>query len=396
MRNKEELVSYIASFNKEPGQYTLEETLNIGVAMRTLPKNLISWPWLRDYLGITDCTSEAYRARVSKYIKQNNISIGKEIISNDVIKEAFASKLQGREWYNAYRRLVREETRIDDLKDEIKLVVSKLNALPKFSPMPIEIGKESRIGVLLLSDLHIGVECNNFYNEYNNDIAWQRLQSLAKSVIDYVSMNKVKELQILNLGDSIHGIIHLNARIEQLMDVIEQVMTAAEYIARFLTILNSLSIPITYRSVYDNHSRVIADKNQHIEKEQFSRLIDWYLEERLKDNKIIFAKDNIDGGIGKIKIFNKTMMFAHGHQDGKKSSVQNFISLTKEWVDYICLAHYHSPAVNDFQGCKLFINGSIVGTEQYAFGKRLFSKPSQKLLIFNENRDDVLDIDIAL
>ena len=125
MRNKEELVSYIASFNKEPGQYTLEETLNIGVAMRTLPKNLISWPWLRDYLGITDCSSEAYRARVSKYIKQNNISIGKEIVSNDVIKEAFASKIQGREWYNAYRRLVREETRIDDLYEFLLDLIEK-------------------------------------------------------------------------------------------------------------------------------------------------------------------------------------------------------------------------------------------------------------------------------
>ena len=88
-------------------------------------------------------------------------------------------------------------------------------------------------------------------------------------------------------------------------------------------------------------------------------------------------------------------MFAHGHQDGRNNSMQNFIGLTRKWIDYICLAHYHSAAVKEFQGCRVFINGSIVGTEQYAFGKRLFSKPTQKLLIFDKT-DTVQDIDIAL
>ena len=90
------------------------------------------------------------------------------------------------------------------------------------------------------------------------------------------------------------------------------------------------------------------------------------------------------------------MIFAHGHQDGRNSSYQNFIGLTQQWVDYICLAHYHNPASKDFQGCKVFINGSIVGTEQYAFGKRLFAKPSQKLLIFRKDSKTIQDIDINL
>ena len=76
--------------------------------------------------------------------------------------------------------------------------------------------------------------------------------------------------------------------------------------------------------------------------------------------------------------------------------MQNFIGLTQEWIDYIFLAHYHNSAVKEFQGCKVFINGSIVGTEQYAFGKRLFSKPSQKLIIFSKDTNNIQDIDINL
>ena len=63
----------------------------------------------------------------------------------------------------------------------------------------------------------------------------------------------------------IHGCIHTNARIEQQMDVATQVMYAAEIISQFLNALTELGIEITYRSVFDNHSRIIADKNQHIE-----------------------------------------------------------------------------------------------------------------------------------
>ena len=47
-----------------------------------------------------------------------------------------------------------------------------------------------------------------------------------------------------------------------------------------------------------------------------------------------------------------------------------------------------------YQGVKVSINGSIVGTEEYALSKRLFNKPAQKLLIFEDS--DVLDINIDL
>ena len=168
-------------------------------------------------------------------------------------------------------------------------------------------------------------------------------------------------------------------------------------IANFLYGLSKEIPNITYRSVFDNHSRAIANKNEHIEKEQFSRVIDWFIAERLKDTPIEFIENDIDGGIGRMKLASgKTLMFCHGHNDGRNNSYQNFIGLTQEWVDYICMAHYHNPASKDFQGCKVFINGSIVGTESYAFGRRLFTKPSQKLIIFNEGNNNISDIDISL
>lgn len=398
MKNREELIEYIRKYNKTPGEYTLEELLDIGTQLKTLPVLERSWNWLHDYLGITSFSAEAYRQKVIRYIKNNNISFNQEDPASVEFRENYSSKYKEREWVNAYRRAIREEVRIDNLKEEIQLAVSKVNELPSITPHPLNFDENEfkQEAVLLLSDLHIGVDCDNYYNKYNLEIAEERMNKLLDETIYYCRVNRVQRLNVLNLGDMIHGCIHTNARIEQQMDVATQVMYAAEIISQFLNALTELGIEITYRSVFDNHSRIIADKNQHIEKEQFSRIIDWYIAERLKDKPIMFINDNIDGGIGKFKIFSKTLMFCHGHLDGRNQGFQSFIGLTREWVDYICLAHYHNPAEKDFQGCKVFINGSVVGTEQYAFGKRLFTKPSQKLLIFQENSNNIIDIDISL
>lgn len=392
----EEFQTYIDSFHKEKGQYTIEELLQIGVMFKSLPVKKRNWASLHQLLGIYNFSAEAYRHRVERYIRCNPDKIEPNI-EGDIFRNDYLEKQKVRDWYNAYRRDIRQESRIENLVDEIKLTVDKLKNLPVIkyeSKDDVILDKEA---VLLLSDLHIGVDCNNYYNTYNQNIAKERLEKLLKETIDYCRSNHVKKLNVLNLGDMIAGLIHTNARIEQQMDVAEQVMVAAEYISQFLNELQKGVPEVTYRSVYDNHSRLIVNKNEHIEKEQLSKIIDWFIKERLKETDILFYDNDIDGGIGTLTLNNgQKMIFAHGHQDGRNSSYQNFIGLTQQWVDYICLAHYHNPASKDFQGCKVFINGSIVGTEQYAFGKRLFTKPSQKLLIFRKDSKTVQDIDINL
>lgn len=43
MKNKEDLIEYIKTFNKNPGEYTLSELLEIGRQMRTLPRSQVDW-----------------------------------------------------------------------------------------------------------------------------------------------------------------------------------------------------------------------------------------------------------------------------------------------------------------------------------------------------------------
>ena len=47
----------------------------------------------------------------------------------------------------------------------------------------------------------------------------------------------------------------------------------------------------------------------------------------------------------------------HGHEDKKSSVMQDMVGLTREFPDYILMAHYHNSAEHTFQGTKVFISG---------------------------------------
>lgn len=406
---KDTLLELINSFNRAPGEYTSEELYEIGLAHKQLPRNERSWNLLASLVGWTG-TSEAYRNFVNSRMRKEGIlpknthqlseRTIEDVTLNDFAeakKDLLIQQQKTRDEWQAYRRIIRDEARIDTLKELIQTsVLSVAKEIPFNTEESIyPIKNEPKEAILMISDLHIGVECNNFYNKYNLDIASKRLEKLTTDVINYCYINNVSDLNICNLGDLIHGIIHINARIEQEMDVVNQIIQASELLSRVLLKL-SLYVPhVTYRSVSDNHSRAIADKNQAIEKENFSKLIDWYLQERLKDSNVDFIFDNIDDGIGKFELNNgKKIMFTHGHCDSINQVYQHFTGASQEFIDYMLLGHYHSEKMKTYNSSRVFVNGSIVGTEQYALSKRLFSKPSQTLLIFD--RDNLINYSIDL
>lgn len=395
--SREEFSEFIKSFNKKPGEYTRDELYEIGIAHKRLNQKDKSWETLANIVGWQG-KPESYRQFINKRTKSTIIkdnSTGTETEYDVAMRNLYIERTKVRDISNSYRKDMRSEARIERLVEEINSAVSTLPKLPKVESPKYDESKKEVEAILPFADLHLGSDFKNSYNEYSYSIAVKRVNKLVRDTIKYCKQHNVKTLHFLNMGDLVSGIIHDTIRLEQTLDITEQIMRAAELVAETVNQLRQAAPFITYRSVVDNHSRAIADKNQHIEKENFCRIIDWFVQERLKDTNVKFCNDNIDKGIGKFKLSNgKAVMFAHGHQDKKTSVAQDFIGATREFIDYIILAHFHSSAEKTFQGTKVFISGSIIGTDAYAYGKRLFSDPEQKLLIFDE--DNVLDLNINL
>ena len=420
---EKEFLTYINKFNKNAGEYTKDEAFEIGKQFRALDVKPMTWNELAIKLGYSN--GEALRGLVKNRLSKEGLLdnqptiisevqekiLNNEPIDNDELNEEIEQKLatlfkeqtKYKDLLAVYRKKLRDEARIEVMVDAIKDTIKDLKALPQVNYLNtrerlsiLKKGTTPNEAVLLLSDLHIGVECDNFYNQYNSKVASERMSILVANVIDYCQRNSVQRLNILNLGDCIHGVIHISARVEQEMDVINQVMVASEIISQALNLLQDAAPEVIYRSAVDNHSRVVANKNEHIEKENFSKLIDWYLQERLKNTKIKFANDNLDDTLGKFELLNgQKIMFSHGHLETVNTIMQQWVGATKEFIDYICIGHWHCEKIKSYQDARVIVNGSIVGTEQYAFNHRLFSHPAQYLLIFENTNFMPISIDLS-
>ena len=384
---------------------TKADIYEIGLMHKSLPRTDRDWTWIAELVS-WEGSSESLRNWVNHRMKKDGIlpsamtfNAIQSADSEELTKkkeELFIQQQKTRDEWTTYRRLLREDARVDSLKDAIKSVTNELTNLPKFSYKHNSNSKLKTEAVLLLSDLHIGAYVDSFYNKYNVEIATNRLEKVAEEVVKYCHHHNVKRLTILNLGDAIQGVIHTTGRIDQETDVISQVMIAGELIATTVNYLRAAAPEIVYRSCTDNHARLVADIKQNIEKENFSKLIDWFIEERLKHSDVKFVNDNLDDDIGFFKLLNnKTMLFVHGHRDKDFSrTILGLSSKLNTKIDYMCLAHFHASALKTIQGTLVFTNSSLMGSDEYASSVRLYGPAAQTLLIF-EN-DNILNININL
>ena len=379
------------------GKLSKDDAYEIGVAHRELPKAERNWSWLAELIH-WEGTGESLRNFVLRRLKAEGLVESPVDLNNEdsLVKrraELFKERQQVRDEWTTYNRMMREDARIDTFKEAIQDAAKNLQPFKKVSYVGNSYSDTEAIA--LLSDLHIGVEFSDFCNTYNLEVAKQRVSKYIADVRKYCKLHKVKRLNIVNLGDLISGIIHTTIRLEQEFDVIDQIMNASEILAGILNSLQDVAPEVFYRSCTDNHSRAIANKHEAIEKENYYRLIDWYIQERLKNTNIVFKNDNLSNEIGKFDLLNgKKVMFSHGHNDVPNKIFQSFIGATEEYIHYVLLGHYHNEKVKNFQNMRVFINGSIVGTDDYAASKRLYTKPSQMLLVFDD--DNVVHYSINL
>ena len=414
MANKlpNKFLEYVEKFNKKPGEYTEAELVDVGIFHQSLERWEKNWNDVAEMLGVTDKTGEQFRKwilekRYQKGMVEKNPKVLDDKTVEDVTEEDVTGSLQEqtqalikarmklRDERTSFNKTLRSEARLERFIQTIQDVAKQYAPLPTVVNTTFSKELPSCEAVYGLADLHIGPVIENCINNYSYEEAVNRVNKIAEDVVYYCQLHNVHTLHFINLGDLIAGLIHPTIRLEQEFDVIDQVVKAAELVAELLNTLQQAAPVITYRSVVDNHARLTPDKHQHIELENLNRIIDIFVKDRLEGkSNIIFPDDNLDIGIGRFALESgKKLYFMHGHEDKKTSVVQDLMGLTHEFPDYILMAHYHNSAEHTFQGAKLFISGSVIGTDNYAFGKRLFNQPEQKLLIF-DSRNNVIDIDV--
>lgn len=285
---------------------------------------------------------------------------------------------------NQTRAYIRQLSREDTLKEIAHELVEKIdvsNPLPECICNSDVIQAEKFEGILLLSDWHYGIEIDSRFNQYNPDIARTRIQRLLQQTIKYCKDNDIQHLHVLNLGDLISGRIHLQLRIENRYDIIEQTIHATAIVDKFITTLVENGIEVDYYDCLDNHSRIEPNKKDSINLESMTRIMHWFLQERYKDYQNVQINDNFwSDDIIDLNVLGHHVGAVHGHLDKVNSVVNNLTLLTKNSYDLICTAHMHHFSADEQNQCVVVSNPSLMGTDNYAQDLRLTSKPAQVLI----------------
>lgn len=280
------------------------------------------------------------------------------------------------------RRIAREET-IKEIASNYASVMNKekkLFAPPENYKSNIDNDK-TREGILLLSDWHYGFDFVNPKNKFNTDICQRRVSALVLKTCELIHQYKLQKVHVLNLSDLIAGRIHLTIRLESREDTITQIMEVSEILAEAINLL-SAHCQIEYHQVNDNHSRLEPNKGDSLELETLCRITPWFLKSRLATNSNVFINDTeYSNDIALFDVLGHKIAAVHGDKDKPEKIVTNLSRLTGEHFQLICAAHNHHFSATEENDTLVVFNGSLMGTDNYAFSLRLHSTPSQTLIV---------------
>ena len=166
-------------------------------------------------------------------------------------------------------------------------------------------------------------------------------------------------------------------------------MQVAEILAQSIIELNKYVQGTTVYMTYGNHGRTVQNKNDNIHRDNMERLIPWWLEQRFAREDGITVAPESDSEFLLVNVCGHEFCASHGDLDSVKTSPRLLTALFhKQYgidLEYIILGDKHHRENFEELGVTAMICGSLCGSDDYANDKRLFSLPTQALLIVNEN-----------
>ena len=241
--------------------------------------------------------------------------------------------------------------------------------------------------VLVFSDWHYGMIADNVFNKYNTEICVQRITRVVQEAVKRIQLHQCRKLHIVVLGDLIHGGIHASVRVASEELVCDQLMQASEILAQSIDYLSQFVNETVVYITYGNHARTIQNKKDNIHHDNMERIVPWWLEQRLFRNENVSIAPDTQMEFLFVSAAGHDLCASHGDIDSVKSSPRMLTTLFgKQYgkdIEYILLGDKHHMESFEELGVTSMICGALCGTDDYANDKRLYSTPSQLLLIFN-------------
>lgn len=244
--------------------------------------------------------------------------------------------------------------------------------------------------VVPLTDIHLGIRTNNYWNKYDEDVFRSMLNDYLNKVIEVSQRHGAEDVVVL-CSEAVSGIIHESLRIQNNQDLIDQFLMVTDYICDFLYELSFCFNNIDFYVAPGNHSRINKKKEDGLAHENMDCLLVPFIRGKMQNYPNIHCHDNeIDSSIAVFKIYNNTVVFAHGDKDPVGSATENITNMIGRVPDIIILGHKHYNMYTTNNRTKIVQSGSFIGPDDYSISKRLIGRPEQTLLVINENGLDCI------
>lgn len=281
-------------------------------------------------------------------------------------------------------RQIRQEARKESYVDLIKRIICE-NTTPINVSVHYTLFNSNTDLLCHLTDIHTGIEINNWKNIFNEDVLKQRIDKYTSDILDIRGQHESENCYLV-IGEIISGLIHSNLRLQNNMDMMEQFKYVSELIAAMLVRMANYFHSINVYVTPGNHSRIIAKKEDSLDGENMDILLPFYLKARLQNIKNIHIIENtVDPEISMFNIRGTNIFSSHGHKDSPASVVQNFTMLFGIKPDIVLLGHRHRNGMSTVYDTKVIESGCISGTDQYAMSIRKANRPEQTVSVIGEN-----------
>lgn len=304
-----------------------------------------------------------------------------ESLKNEIYKEKVKLSDQRRE----LRKYFTSEARYENLVDVLKKEIATLDMLPK-KVIGQEVNKNiaPKYAILQLSDWHAGELVDTQWNCYSIDIMKDRAIQLTNKVKGYALAYNITDLMVEINGDMTHGLINIANRVQSEEDVVSQIIIVSEVLSNMINELKPYFRSIKVTTTLGNHGRLMPDKKASIGKENMEMLIPEFLRLRLDKDISIVTSHGLD--FMKYEFAGRIICLSHGQNDKISSVIEDFSKIYKVVPDEVHLGHIHSHKDLNCSNIYITINGSLVGSDEYALSIREVTKPSQNLIVYGTDR----------
>lgn len=337
------------------------------------------------------------KANQSKF-SDNDTQLEEIRIATEVLKKE-RLKLQATKLSES--RYDRQDSRFELFYENIKDAIVRLEQ-PKL--IRNSISESDGQYVLGFGDIHYGAKFKAINNEYSREECKRRFGVLLSYMEDFIKQENISNLKIINVADTIQGILRLTDLQINDIPVVDSVVEISRILAEFLNELSASCSIEYYHAPQANHTqtRPLGSKASEVATEDMERIIINYVSDLLSNNDRVEVITNFDGDYVDVKIFDFECFATHGHKiKDVKGVISDMSNRNRKFYSYAFLGHTHSAneiivGEDEFNNKEVLTVPAFIGSDPYADSLFVGSKGMAKLYLFDRKYGKIMSKNIVL